>query len=182
MLRWKIFCFVLGLLAVFVFLATIYLGRYDPVPGRMRALVFSIVRNYEMADFIANLTRNNKIVLGFLAEDIVRNPDRVVTPINKKDVEDKRPVGLFVFPSFHVDLYSLYGVVVGGTKDTLVLDVNSEKYELRVRRYSIVSESNSLSAGYRYLSDIDMANLVDTRVFALVLKEPNIYYLIKVSR
>lgn len=160
---------ILGLL-VFVF---VFLKVYKPVPDRLRSLVYRVLSNYSAVGYVADITRNNKLVWGYFAEDIVKHPENLETKIIDTKSLSREAVDSSVVPSFHKDLVNWNGRVVGADRNNLTVVVDGVKYVVKIRGFSLMT-SVDIGQGAPVISELGpvrerIEDLVEGRVISLVV-------------
>lgn len=165
MVVWKRLLLVLVVLfLVSLTLIFVFLKGYKPAPNRLRSLVYMLLSNYKTVSWVADLTRNQQLVLGYFIEDVIKYPENFVN-----QVVDRNAFGNIVVytsgiqPSFHKDLFNLNGRVITADKNWIVIDVGGVNYVVKVRDFSliyasdfktgapIINELGLVKSGIRYL-------------------------------
>lgn len=113
-----------------------FLRSYDPKPDQTRKIVYMLMPGYKLVSAVTELTNNQKLIFGYLMEDIVKHPDNLVKPTNQGYGFAKKEVDPSSTLSFHKDLLNLTGKLVAIDEDRLFLKVKDVEYSVRIRKFS----------------------------------------------
>ncbi len=136
MKTWKLALIVFGVILVVVGSLFFFLRSYDPKPDNLRKLIYTLMPNYGVVSTAADLTSNQKLIFGYLMEDIVKHPDNLIKPISQGYGFAKKEVDPSNTLSFHKNLLNLTGKLVAIDENRLSLKVKDVEYSVKIRKFS----------------------------------------------